>query len=224
MLVDLAGFVVAVVLIMLLPGPDTLVVIRSLVQSGRAGAIRTVAGVMSGLAIWVVTAVLGLSAVLQASHDAYLVLRLAGAVYLSYLGTRSLLASRRGAGPKAEPRGDGSGSSDGWAGDRLVKPRTGGILGTGYLAGLLTDLLNPKVGVFFVAFLPGFVPPHYPLGWTSLFLGGVFLALSAIYYAALLIASGPITSWVQSQRVRPWMDRLTGVVLVGFGIRLLSES
>ena len=87
---SLATFLVAATLIILLPGPDTLVVIRNLVRGGRRVAARTVLGVLSGLTVWVITATLGLSAVLGASHDAYLGLRIVGAAYLTYLGVRSL--------------------------------------------------------------------------------------------------------------------------------------
>src|ERR1700710_2971280 len=86
----IATFPLAAVLIVLLPGPDTLVVVRNLVRGGRAMAAKTVLGVLSGLGVWVVTAALGLSAVLRASEDAYLALRLTGAAYLVWIGIQSL--------------------------------------------------------------------------------------------------------------------------------------
>ena len=129
MLFSLTTFALAATLVVLLPGPDTLVVVRNLLRGGRRMAGRAVLGVLSGLTVWVVTAALGLSAVLRASHDAYLGLRIAGAMYLIYIGVRSLRS-------KGEPARSGR---------RLV--------GSGYTSGLLTDLLNPKVGVFFVTFL-----------------------------------------------------------------------
>lgn len=199
MLVSLATFVLAATLIVLLPGPDTLVVVRNLARGGRRVAVRTVLGVLSGLTVWVVTAALGLSAVLRASHDAYLGLRIAGAAYLICLGVRSV----RSRGQTATSR------------RRLI--------GTGYPAGLLTDLLNPKVGVFFVTFLPGFVPHGYPVGWTSLLFGAIFAVLTATYFAILLTASGPVTRWMATPHIRRRMYRCTGVVLVGFGIRLALE-
>lgn len=199
MLVSLTTFVVAATLLVLLPGPDTLVVVRNLVRGGRSVAARTVLGVLSGLTMWVVTTVLGLVAVLRASHDAYVGLRVVGAAYLIYLGVRSL-----------RHRGDTLAPS----------PR---LLGTGYAAGLLTDLLNPKVGVFFVAFLPGFVPHGYSVAWTSLLFGAIFVALTAAYFAIVLMASGPVTRWLGNSRLRRRMDRCTGLVLIGFGLRLALE-
>ncbi|HJQ00794.1 MAG TPA: LysE family translocator [Jatrophihabitans sp.] len=101
MLLSIGAFTLAAALIVLLPGPDTLVVLRNLVRGGRARAVRTVLGVLSGLTIWVVAAALGLSAVLRASQQAYLVLRIAGAIYLLWLGIQSLRA--RAPGPSRWP-------------------------------------------------------------------------------------------------------------------------
>jgi threonine/homoserine/homoserine lactone efflux protein len=200
----LATFSLAATLIVLLPGPDTLVVVRNLVRGGRPMAAKTVLGVLTGLAVWVITAALGLSAVLRASADAYLALRIAGAVYLVWIGIQSLRSR---------------GSGDAGAED---SPRRA-IVGQGYVAGLTTDLLNPKVGVFFVTFLPGFVPHGASIGWMSLLLGGIFVVLTAGYFALLLAVSGPVTRWMTTTRIRRRMDRGTGVVLIGFGLRLALE-
>jgi threonine/homoserine/homoserine lactone efflux protein len=201
MLLSLATFTFAAVLIVLLPGPDTLVVVRNLIRGGRPGALRTVLGVLSGLTVWVVTAALGLSAVLRASHDAYLALRLAGAAYLFWIGLQSLRARAQLA----------------------EQPSRRGLLGTGYSAGIATDLLNPKVGVFFVTFLPGFVPSGYSVGWMSLLLGSIFVLLTAGYFGVLIAVSGRITSWMATGHIRRRLDRVTGLVLVGFGLRLALE-
>jgi threonine/homoserine/homoserine lactone efflux protein len=194
------AFSLAAALIVLLPGPDTLVVVRNLVRGGRRTAVLTVAGVLTGLTVWVLAAALGLSALLRASHDAYLVLRVVGAVYLVWLGIQSL-RSRRAA-----------------ALDQPVR-----LLGRGYSAGLATDLLNPKVGVFFVTFLPGFVPAGHPVGTTSLLFGAIFVVETAFYFALLLLLAGRVTGWMNHPVVRRRLDRITGAVLIGFGVRLASE-
>lgn len=205
MLLSLGAFAVAATLIVLLPGPDTLVVLRNLVRSGRPGAIRTVLGVLTGLTVWVVTASLGLSAVLRASHQAYLALRVAGALYLLWLGIRSLRARSA-------------------ALDSLDVPSRRSLVGTGYPAGLATNLLNPKVGVFFVTFLPGFVPAGFSVGWVSLLLGAIFVLLTVGYFTLLIAASGPITRLLTTGRIRRRIERATGLVLIGFGLRLGLES
>jgi threonine/homoserine/homoserine lactone efflux protein len=203
MLVSLAAFTAAAILIVLLPGPDTLVVLRNLVRGGPALASRTVLGVLTGLAVWVVTAALGLSAVLRASDDAYLALRIAGACYLLWLGVNSLRS--RGQATPERPS------------------RRGGLIGQGFTAGLATDLLNPKVGVFFVTFLPGFVPSGYSVGWMSLVLGSIFVVLTALYFAIFIAASGRVTRWMSTTATRRRLDRLTGLVLIGFGVKLAVE-
>jgi threonine/homoserine/homoserine lactone efflux protein len=204
-------FALAAALIVLLPGPDTLVVVRSLLREGRRHAALTVVGVLSGLAVWVAAAALGLAALLRASQDGYTALRIVGAAYLLWLGVQSLRA-RSGLAPGQPP----------------LPPRGGGrrlsLLGTGFGAGLATDLLNPKVGVFFITFLPGFIPQGQPVGATSLLLGGLFIVETAVYFALLLLLAGRVTDWFGNPRVRRRLDRATGLVLIGFGIRLGVES
>jgi threonine/homoserine/homoserine lactone efflux protein len=205
MMLALATFCVAAVVVILFPGPDTMVVLRSILRGGRARGWATAAGIMSGLTVWIGVTALGLAALLRASEVAYDVLRIAGACYLTWLGIQSLRAVRRG-----------------------VLPETGerrrGIVGTGYGAGLVTNLLNPKVGVFFVTFLPGFVPSGYPVGLTSLLFGAVFLVLTLGYFVVLLALAARLVSWMTTPRIRRRLDAITGVVLVGFGVRLAAES
>jgi threonine/homoserine/homoserine lactone efflux protein len=203
MLLAVLAFAASAGLIVLLPGPDTLVVVRNIVRGGRARGVATVIGVLCGLTVWVTLASLGLSALLRASKVGYDVLRIAGAVYLLWLGIQSLRARRSLL------------TDDG--------PSRGGLLGSGFSAGVLTDLLNPKVGVFFVSFLPGFVPHGYSVGATTLLFGVIFIVETALYFAVLLVLAGRVTSWLNSPRIRRRLDAATGVVLLGFGIRLAVE-
>jgi threonine/homoserine/homoserine lactone efflux protein len=203
MLVALATFAAAAVVVILFPGPDTLVVLRSVLRGGRSRGAGTAAGILTGLAVWVGVAALGLAAVLRASQLAYDVLRIAGAAYLAWLGIQSLRSMARKV-PEPELRG--------------------GIVGTGYFAGLVTNLLNPKVGVFFVTFLPGFVPHGDPVGATSLLLGAEFVVLSVGYFLLLLAFATRLVRWLSTPRIRRRLDALTGAVLLGFGARLAAES
>jgi RhtB (resistance to homoserine/threonine) family protein len=206
MFTALVTFTLAATLIVLLPGPDTLVVVRNLIRGGRRTAALTVLGVLSGLAIWVVTAALGLAALLRASRDGYTALRLVGAVYLIWLGVNSF---RSRAGAHA---------------DEIAATSPRKLLGVGYRAGLATDLLNPKVGVFFVTFLPGFVPRGHPVGSTSLVFGAIFVVETAAYFALLLMLASRITRWMSQPAIRRRLDRATGLVLIGFGVRLAAEG
>jgi threonine/homoserine/homoserine lactone efflux protein len=173
-LLALLAFSGAAFLIVLLPGPDTLVVVRSLLRYGRGSAIRSVAGVLSGLA-------------------------------------RPVPAEGTDSAEPTEAAG-------------TTKRRRAGVLGGGYPAGLASDLLNPKVGVFFVAFLPGFVPHGYDVGLVTILLGAIFIAETALYFAVLLTASKSVTRWLRNPRIQRRIDRVTGVVLVGFGARLALEN
>jgi threonine/homoserine/homoserine lactone efflux protein len=209
MLTALVTYSLAATLIVLLPGPDTLVVVRSLLRRGKRAAVLTVAGVLTGLTAWVCAASLGLSAVLRASHAGYTALRIVGAAYLVWIGVQSLRS--RGMVSEEAVAVDGG-------------PTRGGLLGSGYLAGLATDLLNPKVGVFFVTFLPGFVPHGRPIGTTCLIFGAIFVVETAAYFAILLSLAGRVTRWMADAKIRRRLERTTGVVLIGFGARLAIES
>jgi threonine/homoserine/homoserine lactone efflux protein len=214
----LLAFAGAAFLIVLLPGPDTLVVMRSLLRFGRANAVRTVIGILTGLSIWILAAALGLSALLRASDDGYLALRCAGAAYLVWMGVQALRARAIEPGASAEPDEP----------DEPHEPaptaRRRGLLGGGFTAGIATDLLNPKVGVFFIAFLPGFVPHGYDVGLFTILLGAIFVVETAIYFAVFLLASRVITRWLRTPRIQRRVDRATGLVFIGFGARLVLES
>ncbi|AUN40682.1 LysE family translocator [Tsukamurella tyrosinosolvens] len=207
MLVALLSFAAASTLLVVLPGPDTLVVVRGVVQGGRGAGLRTSLGVLSGLVVWVVAAVLGLSAMLKASEYGYTALKVLGAAYLISMGVQSLRAVVRGSALGDEPAPPVESS---W--------RTGG-----FTAGFLTDMLNPKIGVLFVSLLPGFVPSGYSVTWTTLALGGVYIALTAVYCGVLIAAAGTVTRWMRTPRTRRMLDGVAGVALIGFGAKLVTE-
>jgi threonine/homoserine/homoserine lactone efflux protein len=196
---SLAAFSLAAALIVLLPGPDTLVVLRELMRAGRRRAAQTVAGVLCGLAVWVGAAAFGLSALLRASDTGFLVLKIVGGMYLIWLGVQSLRLRRLADRPQRR------------------------LLGRGFVAGFATDLLNPKVGVFFVTFLPGFVPHGYSVGAVSVLFGAIFIAETALYFAVLLAVATPVTRWLGDARIRRRIDATAGAVLIALGIRLAVE-
>lgn len=203
----LLDFAATATLVVLLPGPDSLVVIRGLVRGGRREGATTAAGVLCALGVWVTAACLGLSALLQASRVGYDALKIAGACYLLWLGVRSLRSLRRPA--TDEPSGAAHG---------------GALRRSGFAGGFLTDMLNPKVGVVFITVLPQFVPQGYSVGVTTLGLGLIYVLLTALYFAGLVAASGTVATWMRTPRVRRRLDAFTGVVLVGFGLRLAIEA
>ena len=198
-------FLVASVLVILIPGPDTLVVLRNALLAGKGIAVRTAMGVLTGLSVWVTAAALGLTAILRASHDGFLVLRIAGAVYLTYFGLQALRS--RALGKPVE-----------------VSTAKRSLVGRGYRAGVMTDLLNPKVGVFFITFMPAFIPHGAPVAASTLGMGAVFVLLTGLYFALMLAFVQRLLGWLRNERYRRRLNRATGLVLIGFGVRLAVEG
>jgi threonine/homoserine/homoserine lactone efflux protein len=199
---NLGLFFVASIALILAPGPDSLYVLaRGLGQGRRAGVISAL-GSSSGMLAHTTLAALGLAVLLQTSEIAYTVVRVGGALYLIYLGIRALLSRERlviGA------------SAAQFSPQRM------------YLQGLLTNVLNPKVALFFVAFLPQFVDPHTgSFALTMLLLGALFATLGLLYLTVVALLSGALGRALLS---RPrWAGAIrwvTGGVLISLGLRLL---
>jgi threonine/homoserine/homoserine lactone efflux protein len=197
-------FLAASIVVILIPGPDTLVVLRNALAGKRAAA-RTAMGVLTGLSVWVTAAALGVTAILRASHDGYLALRIGGAIYLTCFGLQALRSRALGQSV-----------------DVSVPKRS--LVGRGYRAGLMTDLLNPKVGVFFVTFMPAFIPHGAPVAASTFGMGAVFVLLTGVYFAVMLAFLQRLLGWLRNERYRRRLNRATGLVLIGFGIRLAAEG
>ncbi|NUW42588.1 LysE family translocator [Nonomuraea rhodomycinica] len=202
---SVASFAVVVALLTVTPGLDTALILRTSVMAGRRPAWGVVLGVQLGTLLWGGLTAAGLSALLAASQLAYDVLRWAGAAYLLWMGLRMLLAKgAAGAAPAEEGR-------------RETRFRTG------FRRGLLTNLLNPKVGAFYVAMLPQFIPDDAPHAAMGLLLAGVHVAEGLVWSTVLIGFAMLMSGVLRTDRVRRVLDRVTGVVIVGFGLRLAVE-
>jgi threonine/homoserine/homoserine lactone efflux protein len=217
MIAALPAFALASTLLILAPGPDSLLVLRNTLRHGRRAGWVTATGTVSGLLAWAVAAAFGLSALLQVSHLAYDAVRLAGACYLLWLGGSSLWPAR---GPHAGPL---AGPAAGAAGPARPAPDAAGWRRV-YLNGLLSNLLNPKIGVFFIAFLPGFIPAGAPAPLFPLALGLWFIAETGAWLATLAWMAARGTGWLRRSTVQRWLERVTGVALIGFGLRLAAQA
>ena len=201
---SLLAAVLVLALLTVVPGPDVAVVTRVALGSGRLAAARTAAGVAAGCLVWGVLTAAGLAAILAASAHAYAVVKLVGAAYLVFLGVQALWRSRRGtasAASESAPRGEG-------------RP---------FVTGLLTNLLNPKIAVFYTGLLPQLVPAGAPVGITLLGLVVVHAVLGLVWlnaYAALLHG---VRGTPTRPRVRRAMERVTGAVLIGFGVQVATQ-
>ena len=200
----LVAFCIAAGLLTIAPGLDTAIVLRTAAAEGPRRAALAAVGVVMGCLTWGAAVALGLGALLAASELAFTVLKWVGALYLFWLGLHLLLKPRsRFDLQLADPGG-------------AVPPDSGSWLGRGYF----TNLLNPKVGVFYVSFLPQFLPAHVSAG-PFIFVLAVLHALMGIaWFALLILATRPVARALKRPSVIRRLDRLTGVVFLGFGVKL----
>jgi threonine/homoserine/homoserine lactone efflux protein len=193
--------VVSGILLNLTPGQDTLYIVGRSVSQGRRAGLLSVMGIASGSVIHTVAAAFGLSAIVATSTLAFVIVKIAGAAYLGYLGVKLMLARSSSAEtPTFTP-------APAWA---------------IYRAGLLTNLLNPKVALFFLAFLPQFVSPTAASRVLSfLFLGAVFIANGTVWCLALVWGASTISRRLRARSSSAiWLKRATGAIFVGLGLRL----
>ena len=201
----LAAFTVAAGLLTITPGLDTALVLRTAALEGPKRAMLAGAGICLGCLTWGVTASVGLGGLVAVSRLGYDTLRTLGACYLIFLGAKLFLRAR----PVLAP---------------LDHSESGRAAEAWFARGLLTNLLNPKVGVFYVTFLPQFVPGGVNVSSFSLLLAVIHATEGALWFAALTLATRPLSSWLRRPRVARTLDRTTGVVLVGFGLDLVLDK
>lgn len=216
MITNVWAFLGMSVLLITAPGPDTVVVTKNAIFHGRRTALATSLGVNTGLFIWTAGAALGLDAVIRASAVAFEFLKIAGVVYLVWLGGIAL----RHAGEIGVLHGGPARDEPPPGGD--ARPLPGG-LARGYRQGLLTNLANPKIAVFFTSLLPQFVSGRASALLAFLVLGGLFVAMNLLWLGGYAVLASRISHVLMRRRVKRAIDRLTGIVLIGFGIRLALE-
>ncbi|GAB2715667.1 LysE family translocator [Halomonas garicola] len=203
------AFVVAITLLSLTPGVDTLLVIRNTARGGVGDGVATSLAICCGLFIHAAVSALGISLILLQSATAFGALKFAGAAYLVWLGVQSLGAMRRGQGLAAEGTAGARGQAR-----RLQAAREG----------LVSNVLNPKTVVFYMAFLPQFIAPEDPALVKSLWLAGVHFAIANAWQIAVALMVGRAGRFLASARVARALNGLTGSVLIAFGIRLALEQ
>ncbi len=209
---QLLMFIAAGWLLNLTPGPDVLYIVSSALKSGVRAGIVAALGIVSGCFVHVFAAALGVGALLATSATAFTVLKWAGAAYLMWMGVKLLLA--RGSGASIVPAGV---SADGVALN----------LGRIYRQGFLTNVLNPKVALFFLAVVPQFIAPGTQDKVTAFLLLGLIFNLNSlpINFGYAWLAGWASRRVGTIQRAMHWMDRAAGVMFIGFGLRLaMSEN
>ena len=201
MIAHAAAFLGVSALVIVTPGQDTALTIRNSLVGGRRGGMQTAGGVALGQAVWALATSLGVAALLRASEPAFLALRLAGAAFLLYLGASALRAAFRHEQPTAASR------------TGAPAPRSP------LMQGLVSNLGNPKMAVFFMSLLPQFAGSFPGL----LALGLVFCTMTLVWLTAYAVAVARAGDFLRRQRIRRAIEAVTGAVLVALGLRLATE-
>lgn len=195
---QLLAFLGVAAVLIVTPGPDMALVLRNTLRGGRPAGLRTVAGIAVGLLGWATASALGVAAVLAASATVFTALKLAGAVYLVYLGVQTLRALRRGAPAAAAPKPAGS----------------------PFRQGLVTNLLNPKLAVLFTTLLPQFISADDPALAKSILLATLFVSVGLAW---LVLYTSLVDVIARSPRFRQMTEAVSGAVLIALGVRLAVE-
>jgi threonine/homoserine/homoserine lactone efflux protein len=203
----LGAFVAISALIAVIPGPDTAIATRNALFGGRRAGLYTIVGVALGLTVWTLATGAGIAALLRASEPAFVALKLIGAGYLIFLGVQALWGATRRTGPR------GSGP----IARRPIPPRQA------LRQGLVTNLGNPTIAVFFTSFLPQFTPAHHASFGTLVLLGALFCVIGLSWLTSYTFAVARIGDFLRQPRPRRILEGVTGGVLVAFGARLAFE-
>src|SRR5215207_2733326 len=196
-------FALASLVLIAIPGPDQALIVRNALVRGRVAGLHTMLGGATGLLMHATAAALGISALLAASATAYTSLKVAGVAYLLYLGVRMLRAA---------------GQPDTEAGETELSASRS------FSQGLLSNAMNPKVALFFLTFLPQFLPEHGPQLPAAIALAAIFEVLYLAWFSATIAIVDIVGDWLRRPRARAWMERVSGGTLLGFGARLAVSS
>ncbi|QHI95286.1 LysE family transporter [Aristophania vespae] len=207
-IVPLIAFLATSIVFTLTPGLDTVMILRTAAGDGRKMGMGAVCGIAIGLGIWGLAAALGLTALLEASKTAFFLLKCAGAVYLTWLGLHSLIRPRTSFATEIKK-----------VSPRVSKIKTGPF-GIGIRRGLMTDLLNPKAGIFIMTFFPQFIPPHTNVALFTLIMTAIQMILAFLWLSLLVILTVPLGGILKKPAVVKCLDRLSGIVFIGFGIKI----
>lgn len=208
-IVNLPLFMLAVFLLNVTPGPDTAYIVGRSVSQGRAAGLLSALGVSAGCCVHVLAVAFGLTALLAASTVAFTVIKVVGAAYLIYLGGRMLLAP-----PERDDAPDQQAEAS-----AIKRPRP---LKSLFMQGFLTNVLNPKVVLFFLSFFPQFVDPHAShKALAFLTLGAVFIVMSTIWNSLVAWVAASVTRRMAGKPgIKRWLDRVVGTAFIGLGARL----
>jgi RhtB (resistance to homoserine/threonine) family protein len=204
---NVPAFIGVAALVIVSPGPDTALVTKNALIHGRRPALGTSVGVAVGLLVWTLASALGVAAVVHASATAFTTLKLIGAAYLVWLGIQTLRSAAHGSG------GGRSAGSD--------ARRMGA--GRGFRQGLISNLANPKIAVFFTSLVPQFVGAGHGVLVPSLLLGALFALMTVAWLCGYALVASKAAGVLTRPRVKAALDRISGCVLIGLGLHIATE-
>ncbi|MBB1594847.1 LysE family translocator [Achromobacter sp. UMC46] len=211
----LLAFTLAAAILTITPGLDTALVLRTAAVEGGRRALMAGLGICAGCLLWGAIAAFGLGSLLAVSTLAYDTLRICAAVYLFYLGAKLLWRTLPGRSPGPHAT----------ASDPVPRGAPAATSATGwFLRGCLTNALNPKVGIFYITFLPQFIPAGSNVLTFSLLLAAIHALLGVLWFALLVAATRPLARWLSRPAVMRGLDRMTGAVFIAFGLKLALEK
>ncbi|MGH7389733.1 MAG: LysE family translocator [Candidatus Rokuibacteriota bacterium] len=208
---QIVAFIAIAGLLTITPGADTLLVVRNVMARGRRAGFLTTVGVCSGLFVHAALSALGLSLVLVRSATAFEIVKIVGAGYLVWLGLQSLHQAYRRRPPAIDEIAD----------DRSPARATRGR--QSFVEGLLSNVLNPKVAVFYLAFLPQFMNPGDWVLGKSMLLAGIHWVEGVLWLSTVTLFTGRLRSWIARPRVERAVEATTGAVMIAFGMKLAME-
>ncbi|MGG0550362.1 LysE family translocator [Priestia megaterium] len=201
-------FVITCVFLVILPGPDTAIMTKNTLTVGKQGGFKTMLGICCALSIHTLTAIVGLSAIIAKSALLFSIFKYVGAVYLIYLGVKSLWTLRNK--EKVETI------------ETIAKNKYKNK--SSFKQGFLTNLLNPKIAVFFLTFLPQFVNPGSHTFMPFLILGITYIVLTVVWYLFYIYLLNQISAFMKKPKTQKFIEGITGTILIGFGIKLALEK
>jgi RhtB (resistance to homoserine/threonine) family protein len=204
---QIVTFTLLALLVTLTPGADTLLVVRNVLRGTVRHGIVTSVGICSGLFFHAVLSALGVSLILMTSAKLYGLLKLAGALYLAWLGIQSLRTALQG---RSRLQLD----------NPATKPRS---LRRSFVEGVLSNVLNPKAVVFYMAFLPQFIHPQDPVLLKSLFLAGIHFTLAILWLSLLSLLLDRFRTFLLGSSLQRWIEGVCGTLLIALGVKLLLD-
>lgn len=199
---DFLGYLLLTIFIVMSPGVDFALITKRTISTGKNDGLKMALGLTSGSIIHTLAAAFGLSIILMKSAITFEIIKFLGAFYLIYLGATSFIKKKKGNASESVTN--------------VITQKK-----SAFKQGLISNTLNPKVAIFFLTFLPQFVSPGLNTSLQFIIMGCGYALLSILWFTAIVFLLGYIRQWLMSTKVQSTIDKITGIVLIGFGAKLL---